>query len=252
MEHNAQKSPFAAIFDLVILPFAFRNIKSMKKLMVQYWLFLGVVSVLLASQGCHWTRSNLERDASAEIDISLGMPVNVIEQNPQIPVRFTLSSDQDGYAEYHEDISHDLIVKSGKLKFVLPSMKSVAMQAVDGKLHYLDDRPSTSLMVLDDAILWTESVIKVLDQSGWKRDADPRMNFYSGELGISFSSIDGLRKAFRENESTRLKRIRVATWRNGKEHVNLEVARIPIFSFSKQIPVENKVYFATIAVALDQ
>jgi hypothetical protein len=69
------------------------------------------------------------------------------------------------------------------------------MQAIAGNLHHVDDRPSASLMFLDDALHWSDNVIPVLDQSGWKRDADPCMALYSGELGVSFSSMPELRKA---------------------------------------------------------
>lgn len=217
-----------------------------------YWWLLGAIVVLLAIKGCHWASGKHERDAPAEIAISLGMPVNVIERNAQTFVRFTWSSNLDGYAEYHNDVQHDLKVESGKLKFVLQGMKSIAMQAVDGKLQHMDDRPTTSLIFLDDAIFWSESVTKVLDQSGWHRDTDPRLNFYSGELGQSFSSIGELRKAFLENNfASNLNRMRIATWRNGREYVHLEIARVPYLSSPKRPLIEDQVYFPTITVALD-
>ncbi|MBC7814163.1 MAG: hypothetical protein H7175_23615 [Burkholderiales bacterium] len=183
---------------------------------------------------------------------SIGMPIGDLEESSQIFLKFAPSSNGDGYAEYHDDISHDLKVVSGKLDFVLPDLHSISMQAINGKLHHVDDRPSASLMYLDDALRWSNSVIAVLDKSGWRRDTDPRMHLYSGELSVSFSSMDELRKAFLDPKlATGLKRVRVATWRNGRERVNLEIARNPYFNLPKRKLIGDRVYFATIYIGLD-
>lgn len=187
------------------------------------------------------------------ISVSIGMPIADVENRLTVPVTFTNSSNAGGYAEYHDDIRHDLKVVSGKVVFVLPNMNSVAMQAIDGRLRHVDDRPSASLMSLDDVLRWTENTSSLVDKSGWKRDPDSRMRLYSGELGVSFSSTSELRKAFFDQDlAIRLKRVRVATWRRGNELVNLEIARIPYFDPPKRHLTEDQVYFATIYIGLDQ
>jgi hypothetical protein len=194
-----------------------------------------------------------EKSVSGAIHASLGMSIGDVERSSQVPVKFMLSASGDGYAEYHGNIPHDLKVVSGKFSFVLPGMQSLAMQGIDGKLQYVDDRPSASLMFLDNALRWSDSVIQVLDQSGWRRDTDSRMTLYAGELGVSFPSAAALRNTLLDKElAIRLKRVRIATWRNGREFVKLEIARNPYFSTPKGDLIEDQVYFTTIQIGLDQ
>ena len=208
------------------------------------------LSLVIAS---YWFMEKHEKGPSAMIATSIGMSIGDVEKSSQIPVQFVPASNGDGYAEYHNNIPHDLKVVSGKLNFVLLDMRSIGMQAIDGKIRHIDDRPSATLMFLDDALHWSESVIPVLDQSGWKRDTNPRLALYSGELGVNFSSMAEVREAFLDQKlAIGLKRVRIATWRNGRELVNLEIARNPYFNLPKRELIGDQIYFATIYIGEDE
>lgn len=214
---------------------------------------MAATTLSLLILGYYLYLENDMKDVSDTITTAIGMSINDVEKYSQVPVKFIHSTNGDGYAEYHDNVPHDLKVVSGKLDFVLTNMKSIGMYSVDGKLQHIDDRPSARLMLLDDALRWSDHVIQLLDESGWKRDTDPRMTLYAGELGVSFSSTDELRKAFlTKDQAIKLKRIRIATWRNGQEVVNLEIARNPYFNMPKGELAEDQVYFATIYIGVDK
>ena len=214
-------------------------------------LIAAALSLVVAS--LYWPMKNHEKGLPGMITASIGTSIEDVEKTSQIPVKFIPVSNGGGYAEYHSNIRHDLKVLSGKLHFILPDMRSIAMQAIDEKVSHIDDRPSATLMFLDDALRWTESVIPIVDQSGWKRGADPRLALYSGELGVTFSSVAELREAFLEQKlAIGLKRVRIAAWTNGKEFIRLEIARVPYFNLPKRELIGDQIYFATIYIGLDQ
>jgi hypothetical protein len=216
-------------------------------------LLIASLILALGFTGFNWQLDRHEKCVVGMISTSIGMSITHIERASGVPIKFVPSSDIAGYAEYHENIPHDLEVISGELRFVLPNMYSVAMQVVDGKLQHIDDRPSAGLMVLEDALRSSNSITQVMDQSGWKRDKGPTMELYSGDLLTSYQSISQMRDAFLNLSLTdKLRGVRIGTWRHGKEKVNLELDRIPYFREPKHEIVNDQVYFVTVVISRDQ
>ena len=214
---------------------------------IKFLLIVGVVTlcVVAASQNIY------SKSASNTIFTSIGMSIEDIEMRSTSSLKFV--KDSNGYSEYQENISHDLKVVSGKLVFVLPKMQSIAMQAIDGKLVHVDDRPSVGLLSLDEALRWSESVISLMKKTGWREDTSLQMTLYSGELGLSFPSTAALRKAFLNPKmASGLTRIRVATWRNGADIVRLEIVRKGPVNLAIRNLAEDKVYFATVYIGADK
>lgn len=187
-------------------------------------------------------------NSSETLAVGVGLSIEEVVERSSLPVRFEKSS-EISYAEYHDEVLHNLRIIDGDLALVFPSMQSVAIQAIDGKISLFDDRPAKAGIALDEALDWVRKTTALIDKSGWVRNHDEYMTLYAGDLQKSYSAMSQLRRDFVDPASARkLKRARIATWHHDGSQMYLEILRRPYLT-SPNVKMEtDEVYYPTIGV----
>ena len=182
--------------------------------------------------------------------VGVGFPMEEVAKQSSLPVQFVRSSASSTYAEFHQNTPHVLSIVAGSTRLVVPDMQSVAMQAVDGKVSLIDDRPAIGSMTVDQALDWANKAIALVDASGWTRANDDFLWLYAGDVQTAYASLAQLREAFLDRRvAARLRRVRVATWCHGTDQLYLDIARTPYFNVPGLHMENDEVYHVTIGLS---
>lgn len=158
--------------------------------------------------------------------VTLGVDYHDVAKLSTARVEFPDPYPGTGMNNFHDSYPHQLVYNHPTRGFVLPRMEPFFISAIKGRVDYISDRAAPKYTVLDDAINWCQSAMRVIDNAGWERDDSSVTKLYSGDTFQSYKSFDDLRRAFLDKEAKiPLKGVTVAAWRHDQEIISLELQR---------------------------